>query len=383
MCAAAGPIQAALAQEAAVKKQLRERQETAIASAVQRRSSSFAFNPAALSSRTSVRPSCTVRGSLSQRPSTTSLASEQSSASSRLSLGSRARKSQTPQPVFRDEASAPSTARSSTARGSTSRKSTTQAKEPQESHSLTLSDLQDEASVQALEDEQTSASGQQAASTMDSASAAGFSEESAEAQAARWEEFHRRSGAFLQDREELLILLRRKKEVEELQGCTFEPQISKSSQEKGRRRSSSSLYHRGKQREAWKEEKLEAKRRELEKQEMAECSFRPAPRPPRIRTQPSAPPAMPPARSSGSYALAAARRAPGRHSLTGAMADSCQAWEGPLEATFGEVVSTPRSEPSCPPTARSSFSASAAMDRMESLLNARGNAAWNELGYRG
>jgi len=138
-------------------------------------------------------------------------------------------------------------------------------------------------------------------------------ETAAEGQA-RWAEFHRRSGDFLQGKEELLELLRKKKLVEELQDCTFEPQVRRASrsdmQDKGRARSSSCLYAKGLEMEASKAERLELMRKERENMEMVECKFRPETRPSRLRQSAvlEAPPAMPRTRASGSYAAAYAAR---------------------------------------------------------------------------
>lgn len=106
----------------------------------------------------------------------------------------------------------------------------------------------------------------------------------------RVREFFRRNEDFLHDREEFLNALRRLKEKEELEACTFEPNVpppgtlgAQGQRRRARARSAGHFYERAKKQELRKEEYLRKLREEKLRSELQECSFHPATsfRPPR------------------------------------------------------------------------------------------------------
>lgn len=102
--------------------------------------------------------------------------------------------------------------------------------------------------------------------------------EEAEEKRQRWEKFMQRREVFLQNKEEFLEAERRKKEDQELEGCTFAP--AKPKRIKGCAAgqsvaSSGSMADRALQMEIKKQEKIKKIRQELLDKEMEECFFRP------------------------------------------------------------------------------------------------------------
>lgn len=153
-----------------------------------------------------------------------------------------------------------------------------------------------------------------------------------------WEQFRRRNTAFQLEREELLNTLRQQKEDAELQGCTFEPQLSQrlgggiqdtnggDGPPRPRKGSSGSLYERTKMEKERKEQHLEALRQRREMEEMAECSFRPdtIPTERRASTAAEVPWAKPTTLAAPSYAAAAQRRASVKAALSAAASTADQ-----------------------------------------------------------
>lgn len=103
------------------------------------------------------------------------------------------------------------------------------------------------------------------------------SSEEAEEQRRKWEKFHQRSSVFQQNKEGFLEAERRKREDQELEGCTFKPLKGKSlkSASHAATSSGSSLFERAQLMEAKKQERMMKMRQELFEKEMAPCSFQP------------------------------------------------------------------------------------------------------------
>jgi hypothetical protein len=93
----------------------------------------------------------------------------------------------------------------------------------------------------------------------------------------KWDGFLFKNDMFQLNREKHLADQRKKKEEQEVSGCTFKPQNPK-----GRRSSSNvrcaggTMFDRARHMEARKQERMNQIRQELERKEMSQCSFHPA-----------------------------------------------------------------------------------------------------------
>lgn len=136
------------------------------------------------------------------------------------------------------------------------------------------------------------------ATSGDSGETASSSQDSGESRSSIWQDFHRRSSTFVEEREQFLETLRQQKEEAELQECTFEPTVPAAPMREDtstRPKGASSMYVKSMQQQAVKEERLRKLRAEQADRELAECSFKPAPRRPRPSSQqrPTTPAASP------------------------------------------------------------------------------------------
>jgi len=372
MCNAVGPIQAILEQEVALKRQLRERKEGVLADALRRQSSlgregarrpfqcrSFsgqmvAWAPSRRPSSSSNAGPQTKRDVESESPrvphATTfpapdAMQTSLCNASPGSEVATEEPRATLPEAVpFGPAPLVPAAEAVPAGEGEHNiweESETRQVKEETREEAAKVEGEEEEEDQTALSCEKTLAEQHPARSTAESTadgfSAMGMDECAYQAadHAVRWADFHRRSGEFMQDREEFLELLRRKKQEDALRGCTFAPQISKKSSrvaEQCRSRSSGSIYDRGLNHAVNKLERLEMLRKEKEQREMAECHFQPNTRPLRLRqslpatavSESRAAAPMPSSRRSGSYAAVAAARRSSTFNNGAATPPSCR-----------------------------------------------------------
>mmetsp|Transcript_93906 Transcript_93906/g.166153 ORF Transcript_93906/g.166153 Transcript_93906/m.166153 type:complete len:619 (-) Transcript_93906:112-1968(-) len=253
---ATGPIQALLEAEKKQKKEMRERQNSVVAQAAARRSSLQGLDPEA-----TLREPVVAAASLQRRASSSSARVSVSGINSQVEVLARPTES------------------------SKIRKS------------IANQDLQQ--AQQAAARRQSLRIGPEAVNAiMASAEAPKVAEaEETEEQKQKWDNFHRRSSAFLESKSKQLEVLKKKQEQQQIQGCTFEPNADKPNRKRpgrvSQQRPSGSMYERSLEAEARKEERLRKRRQEMYDKEMAQCSFHP-----KVVDEASAGVAAPPRRRS-------------------------------------------------------------------------------------